>query len=142
MYHAINDTPIGQAAQIPVVDEQVGLELAGKSAVGVLLFGIVAIHRIKLQPATPAKLYSLVKQPALADSPQDKLMPFPGQQLQRIHGKRYLPTDSRITVFNNSAVEIYCDYHLFKWEFSGAEPRSYKLRATSKVSKYSVGSYS
>ena len=59
-HHAIDFTPIGQSANISVVDKKVGFELSGKMVVFLLfLFGVVAVHCIELHTSLSAPFYSL-----------------------------------------------------------------------------------
>ena len=66
--HAIDGAPIGQTADVTVVDEEVGLELAGEVGIVVCGFlGIVAVDGIELHAALTTPLDGIVKQPALTD---------------------------------------------------------------------------
>ena len=62
MNHAIDESPIGEATQIAVVDEQIGLQLAGIVAMRQFLFRIIAVDGIEFQPTAAAELDGIGEQ--------------------------------------------------------------------------------
>ena len=113
--HAVDGAPVGESAYIAVVDEEVGLQLAGE--VGIVvggLLGVVAIGGIELDAALTTPLEGLVKKLALATGPEDQAMAILDEHLEGLGGERTLLTDLRIAVLDDRPVKIYCYYHIFK----------------------------
>ena len=111
--HLVDGTPVGEATEVAVVDEEVGTGLAAGigAGLGVVLIGVVGVNGIEFEAALAAELDSLVKEFALADGPQDELVAFGLQFLQGCNGKWDLLANLRIFVFYNSSVKIYSYEH-------------------------------
>lgn len=110
--HAIDGSPIGQTADITVVDEEVGFEFAGEMGIVVCGFlRVVAVGGIKLHATLATPLKSVVKEFSLTTCPKDKSMAVTNEHFQRLDGKRTLLTNLRIFVLDDGSVEIYCYYH-------------------------------
>lgn len=89
--HMVDGTPVGQSAQIAVVDEDIHLQFAREVRIVVpCLFGIVAIDSIELQSALPTPFDSLFQQFTLAHRPEDEPVSVLPKHLQRVYGKGYL----------------------------------------------------
>lgn len=110
----VNHPPIGQAAHVTVVDEEVGLQLAAADGRAVLLLvWEVAIDGKKLHTSLGAETNGIVQQFALADRPQNQPVTLLLQPFQRGSCKGNLTPDFGVLMFDDRAVEIYCNYHLF-----------------------------
>ena len=112
--HLIDGTPVGEATEVAVVDEEVGTGLAASigARLGVIFVGVVGIDGIEFEAALAAELDCLVQEFALADGPQDELVAFGLQLLEGCNGKGYLLANLRILVFYNGSVKIYCYEHM------------------------------
>ena len=73
--HLIDGAPVRKAAKAAIVDEEVGLELAGEAGIIVGgLFRIVAIDGIELEVALAAPLDGIVEKLTLTTGPQNEPM--------------------------------------------------------------------
>lgn len=109
----VNHPPIRQAAHIAVVDEEVGLQLAAADGRAVLLLvGEVAINGKKLHASIGAETNGVVQQFALTDRPQNQAVTLLLQPFQGSGCKGYFTPDFGVLMFDDRAVEIYCNYHL------------------------------
>ena len=112
--HAVDGSPVGQATQVTVIDEDIDLELTTEMLVIVSsFFGIVFVDSIELYSTLPAPLHCFVEEMTLTDTPQDELVAIPDKHLQCVNGKGNFLTDGRVLVFNYRSVEIYCNSHFF-----------------------------
>ena len=115
--HAVDGAPVGETSDVSVVDEEVGLQLAGE--VGIVvggLLGVVAIGGIELYTTLTAPLEGLVEKLALATGPEDDAMAVGNEHLQRLNGEGALLTDLRVAVLDDRTVKIYCNDHEFIYD--------------------------
>ena len=113
-YHPVDGAPIGETANVTVVDEEVGLEFA--TEMGIIfrgLLGIVAVGSVELHATLTTPLEGLLQELALTTGPENQTMAVGNEHLQRLNGEGDLCSDLRVTVLNNCTVKIYCDYHVF-----------------------------
>ena len=112
-HHAVDSAPVGQAAHIPVVDEEIGLQLTRKMRVVVGgLLRIVTVGGIELHTTFATPVDGSIKQLAFTAGPQHQAVMVLDEHLQRLDGKRTFLTNLRVSVFDDCAVEIYCDDHV------------------------------
>ena len=109
--HAVDGAPVGESAYIAVVDEEVGLQLAGE--VGIVvggLLGVVAIGGVELDAALTTPLEGLVKKLALATGPEDQAMAILDEHLQGVDGEGAFLANLGVFIFDDGPVEInsYC----------------------------------
>ena len=112
MDYLVDGAPVGEAADGAVVDEEVGVELAGADA-GLIDFlaGVIAVDGEELKAAALAEVYGFLEKTAFAGGPQDERMSFGLYLLEGCDGEGEFLADMGITVFDDGAVEIYCDDH-------------------------------
>ena len=68
--HLIDGAPVGQAAKVAIIDEDVGLDLPRKGWIIVCcLFRVVTIDSIELEVAFAAPIDGIVQELAFATSP-------------------------------------------------------------------------
>ena len=110
--HLVDGAPVGEASKVTVIDENIGLELAGEVLIvtGILL-GIVTIHRPELNASLPTPLDGIFQQLTLSDTPEDQLVAIANEHLQRLDGKGFLLANSGVTMLYDRSVKIYCNYH-------------------------------
>ena len=111
--HSVDCAPIGETANVPVVDEEIGLEFAGE--VGIVfggLLGIVAVGGIKLHATLPTPLQGLIEKLALATSPEDQAVAVGNEHLQRLNGKGAFCANLGVAVLDDRPVKIYCYNHI------------------------------
>ena len=112
----IDGPPFGQAAQIVVVDVDVGKDL-GRGSLFVrkhVADRFVGIDAVELQPPFPAEIHRFVEELAVAGGPKNQLVAVGLKLKQGLYRKRLLAPDCRIFVFDDSTVEIDCyDHPLF-----------------------------
>ncbi len=114
MDHLVDNSPIGQPAEIAIVDKDIDRELAAQR-LGRTLIGVVGIDGIELQPARTAVVDRLLQQLALAHRPKDKLMAILLlQATERLDSKRNGFPDTRILVGDDGAIEINRNSHSCK----------------------------
>ena len=110
--HAVDGAPVGQSAHIAIVNEEVGLQLAGE--VGIIISGllrIVAIGGIELNTTLATPLKGLVQELALTAGPEDEAMAILDEHLEGLGGEGALLTDLRVAVLDDRTVKIYCNDH-------------------------------
>ena len=113
MNHLVDGTPVREAADGAVVDEEVGVELAGADAVLVdFLAGVVAVDGEEFQAAFFTEVYGFLQEPAFTGGPEDERVSFRLYLLEGCYGEGELLADVRIAMFDDGAVEVYCDDHL------------------------------
>lgn len=77
MDNFVDGAPVGEAAYGAVVDEEVGVELAGTDAVLVdFLAGVVAVDGEEFEAALFAEVYGFLEESAFTGSPQDERVSF------------------------------------------------------------------
>lgn len=120
----VNHAPVGEAAHLAVVDEEVGLEFAAADGRAVhLLVGVVAVHGEKFHAALTAELNRLVEQMPLAYGPEYQAVSVALQHLQCGCGKGNLLANRRVFVFDDGPVEIDCYGHVRCLLSCGEAPR-------------------
>ena len=73
----VDGAPVGEAADGAVVDEEVGVELAGADAGFVdFLAGVVAVDGEEFKPALCAEVYGFLQELAFAGGPEDEPVAF------------------------------------------------------------------
>ena len=113
MNHLIDGTPVGEAADGAVVDEEVGVELAGADAVLVdFLAGVVAVDGEEFKASLFTEVYGFLQEPAFTGGPEDERVSFRLYLLEGCYGEGEFLADVRIAMFDDGAVEVYCDDHL------------------------------
>ena len=111
--HPVDGAPVGKTANITVVDEEVGLQLAGEVGIVVSgLLGIVTVGCVEFYAALTTPLESLVEKLALATGPEDEAMAVLDEHLEGFGGEGALLTDLRIAVLDDRPVKIYCYNHI------------------------------
>ena len=114
--HSVDCAPIGETANVPVVDEEIGLEFAGE--VGIVvggLLGVVAVGGIEFHTALTTPLDGLVEELALATAPEDQAMTIGNEHLEGLNGEGALLADLGVFILDDRSVEINCDYHDFNF---------------------------
>ena len=108
--HPIDGAPVGKASEVAVVDEHIGLELAGEMGVVIGgLLGVVAVDGIELQATLAAPLDGFVQELALTDGPQDQEVAVLAEHLQGVDGEGDLLADGGVVMGDDGAVEVDCD---------------------------------
>lgn len=85
MNHLVDDTPVGKAAEIAVINENIGSELSRLPDNFIRVVAdlrMVRIDGVKLDPAGGTPFDSLFEQIAFANRPEDEPMAFGDQQFQ------------------------------------------------------------
>ena len=107
----INRTPIRKAAEVPVVNVQVGDYLPPFGLLEHESFRIDAVDRIEDKPPLLAEIYGRLQQFAFPRSPQDDLVTVILQTLEGFYGKGLFLAYFRILVLDDGSVEIHSDSH-------------------------------
>ena len=82
MYHLVNLTPIGQSANVAVVNEKICLYLAGEMVVIFdLLFRIIFVNGVKLDTALTTPVYGVLKELSFSYAPKNELVVFFNEHL-------------------------------------------------------------
>ena len=113
--HPVDGAPVGQATEVAVVDEHIGLQLARevRIVVGGLL-GVVAVGGVELHATLTAPLEGILQEFALTACPKDKPMMVTDKHLQRLNGKGTFVAYLGVTVLYDRSVKVYRDNHKFK----------------------------
>ena len=113
VHHLVDGAPVGQAAEVAVVDEEVGVELA---AVGCrfarVLAGVVAVDGVEFEAALAAVFDGFVEEVALAHAPQDEQVAFGLQFFQGCDGEGDFLAYVGVFVLDDGPVEVYGDGHV------------------------------
>ena len=126
MNHLIDGTPVREAADGAVVDEEVGVELAGADAVLVdFLAWVVAVDGEEFEATFFTEVYGFLQEPAFAGGPEDEGVAFHLQLFKGWDGERDFLADVRITMFDDSTVEVYCDDHIVGFRSVNTSTRSH-----------------
>ena len=104
--HLVNCPPVGQAADISVVNEEVCLQFPRIVVALASLFRIIAVDSIELNSSGPAPFHRFIQELFLPDTPQDNLMLLFDQHFQRFRGKRQFFTYLGIFVCDDCPVKI------------------------------------
>lgn len=81
MYHLVNLTPIGQSANVAVINEKICLYLAGEMVVIFdLLFRIIFVNGVKLDTALTTPVYGVLKELSFSYAPKNELVVFFNEQ--------------------------------------------------------------
>ncbi len=105
----VDHAPVGEAAQVAVVDKKVGREFARCS--GAILAGVVFVGRKEAEPPLGAIVQRFLKELSFAHRPQDEAVPFLLQADEGFDGKRDGFADGGVGMFYDGAVKIYCYNH-------------------------------
>ena len=110
--HPVDGAPVGQAAEVAVVDEHIGLQLAREVRVVVGgLLGVVAVGSVELHAALTAPLEGILQKLALAAGPQHQTVVVLLQEFQRLDGKGAFVAYLGVTVLYDRSVKVYRDNH-------------------------------
>ena len=106
--HPVDGAPVGEASQVTVVDEEVGLQFTGEMGVVVgALLGIVAVGGVELDAAFAAPGEGIFQELSLAAGPEYKAVTVGNEHLECLDGEGTLATYLGIFVLDDRAVEIY-----------------------------------
>lgn len=106
-------SPVGQARDGTVVDEDVGLDLAAEVVVVFyLLLGIVAVDGPEVHAALVAPVDGLLQPAALAHGPEDELVTLLDEHAQGLGGEGPLGSDGRVAVLHDGSVKVDGDGHV------------------------------
>ena len=97
MDHVVDASPVGESAEVAVVDEEVGLDFAGVVSVSLLRVGDGFVHvgGIEIHAPLMTPVEGLLEQRALADAPQDELVALLDERAERLNGEGDLLADLR-----------------------------------------------
>ena len=110
--HFADGAPVRETAYGAVVDEEVGVKLAGADAGLVdFLAGIVAVDGEEFKAALCAEIDGFLQELAFASGPEDEPVAFFLKFSERCYGEGKFLADVGITVLNDSTVKIYCYKH-------------------------------
>ena len=113
--HLVDGAPVGQAANVAVVDPHVHLQFAAEVYVLCYVFlGEVAVDCIEFHSALAAPFYGIVQELAFAHAPKNEFVVLVDEHLKCLSGKGYLFADVWIAVTHDGAVEIYCNGHYWR----------------------------
>ena len=116
--HVVDHAPVGKAAEVAVVDIEVGLDLAGGPERVILhVVRLVRIDGMELETSRTAEVYRFLEQPPFACCPENQYVMLRLKLLEGINGEWYFLTDRGITVLNYGPVKIYCDNHFICVKF-------------------------
>ena len=105
----IDNTPTREPAEVSVVDEEVGVDLAAHIFRVAGLFRIRAIDCIRWDTLAFQEFHGLIQFLTMAIGPQDDAVPVSLQHLQRLNRKWHGLADGWISVFHHGAVKIDCN---------------------------------
>ena len=112
--HTVDGTPVGEATDVAVVDEEVCLQLAGEVGIVVGGFlGVVAVGGIEFHTALTTPLEGLVEEFTLATAPEDQAMTIGNEHLEGLNGEGALLANLGVFVLDDRSVEINCNDHEF-----------------------------
>ena len=112
MDYLVDGAPVGEAAYGAVVDEEVGVELAGADAGFVDFFSrVVAVDGEEFKAAFFAEVNGFLQELAFAGGPEDEPVAFFLKFFKRCYGEGKFLADVGITVLYDGTVEIYCYEH-------------------------------
>lgn len=75
--HFVDGTPVGEAADGAVVDEEVGVELAGVDGRCIDFFaGVVGVDGEEFEASLGAEVYGFLQEVAFTGGPEDETMAF------------------------------------------------------------------
>ena len=115
--HAVDGAPVGESTDVTVVDEEVGLQLAGEVGIVVSgLLGIVAVGSVELYATLTTPVNGGLQEFALTTGPEDEAMAILDEHLEGLGGEGALLTDLRVAVLDDRPVKIYCYYHEFIYD--------------------------
>ena len=84
----VDGTPVGKTAESTVVDEEVGVELAGTDAGFIDFFaGVVGVDGKEFEAALGTEFDSFIQQTAFAGCPQDECVSFRLYFLEGCYGE-------------------------------------------------------
>ena len=112
-YHPVDGAPVGETANVTVVDEEVSLQLAGEVGIVVSgLLGVVAVGSVEFYAALTTPVNGGLQELALATGPEDEAMAILDEHLEGLGGEGALLTDLRVAVLDDCTVKIYCYNHI------------------------------
>ena len=108
----VDGAPVWEASDGAVVDEEVGVELAGADAGFVDFFaGVVAVDGKEFESAFFAEVNSFLEEAAFTGCPQDECVSFRLYLFEGCYGEGEFLADVWITVLYDGTVKIDCDDH-------------------------------
>ena len=111
--HAVDGAPVGESTDVTVVDEEVGLQLAGEVGIVVSgLLGVVAVGSVEFYTALTTPVNGGLQELALTTGPEDEAMAVLDEHLEGLGGEGALLTDLRVAVLDDRPVKIYCYNHI------------------------------
>ena len=110
--HFVDGAPFGEAAYGAVVDEEVGVELAGADAGFVDFFaGVITVDCEEFKASLCAEINGFLQEIAFAGGPEDEPVAFFLKFSKSCYGEGKFLADVGITVLYDSTVKIYCYKH-------------------------------
>lgn len=109
--HRVDDSPVRDAANVAVVDEEVRLEFPAIAWVIPFFFVVVPVDCIERDAALFAPFDSLVEEFPLAYAPKYQEMAFSNEFFQRGYRKGAFLSDGRVAVFHDCTIEINGNNH-------------------------------
>ena len=114
MDYLVDGTPVWEAAYGAVVDEEVGVELAGTDAGFIDFFaGVVAVDGEEFESTFFAEVDGFLQELAFAGGPEDEPVSFFLKSFEGCYGEGEFLADVGITVLYDGTVKIYCYEHSF-----------------------------
>ena len=87
--HFVDGAPVGEAADGAVVDEEVGVELAGVDGRCVDFFaGVVGVDGEEFEASLGAEVYGFLQEVAFTGGPEDETVAFGLDSLEGFDGER------------------------------------------------------
>ena len=106
MHHAVDASPVGQSAQIAVIDKEIGFYFARKTGVCDVFFRIVPVDGIEFHTPFPAPFHGFLQKLPFTYRPQNQPVALVHQHLQRSGGKGNLFSYPGIAVLYDGTVKI------------------------------------
>ena len=87
--HFVDGAPVGEAANGAVVDEEVGVELAGMDGRCIDFFaGVVGVDGEEFEASLGAEVYGFLQEVAFTGGPEDETVAFGLDSLKGFDGER------------------------------------------------------
>ena len=106
----VDGSPVGQSADVPVIDEDIRFEFAAPVFRSLMITGIlvnVSIDGVEAYASFFAPFHSLFQQFSLSDGEEDEFVTFFHEAAQGGSGKGKFFPDGGIAMLDNGAVKIY-----------------------------------
>ena len=126
--HLVDGSPIGQSADVAVVDPDIGFQFSAEASVLAFHFlWEVFVDGVEFDASLPAPFHSIFEELPLANGPKDEFVTVFDEHPECLSGERQFLANIGITMFDDSTIKVNCYGHncLLVFDSGGKGTKNY-----------------